>query len=319
MSAAAATLAHSVVAPTSWAKRISAMLVIVYALVTMIPLLWIVLTSFKTPDDSIAYPPKLLFQPSIEGYCNLFTTRTRQTKEYIAALPPAASECDTLVRSRNMVIAGPSNVVQRFTNSIIIAFGSTFLAVFLGTLSAYGFSRFKVPLKDDLLFFILSTRMMPPIAVAIPIYLMYRAVGLSDSHIGMILLYTAVNVSLAVWLLKGFIDEIPREYEDAAMIDGYSRLQAFRMVVLPQAATGIAATAIFCLIFAWNEYAFAVLLTSGEAQTMPPFIPFIIGEGGQDWPAVAAATTLFLIPIVVFTFLLRKHLLRGITFGAVRK
>ena len=187
-----------------------------------------------------------------------------------------------------MVIAGPSNVVERFTNSIIIAFGSTFLAVFLGTLTAYAFSRFKVPLADDLLFFILSTRFMPPIAVAIPIYLMYRAVGLTDTKLGMILLYTAVNVSLAVWLLKGFIDEIPREYEEAAMIDGYSRLQAFIKVVLPQAATGIAATAIFCLIFAWNEYAFAVLLTSGEAQTMPPFIPFIIGEGGQDWPAVAA-------------------------------
>jgi multiple sugar transport system permease protein len=218
-----------------------------------------------------------------------------------------------------MVIAGRSNVVGRFTNSIIIAFGSTFLAVFLGTLAAYGFSRFKVPLKDDLLFFILSTRMMPPIAVAIPIYLMYREIGLSDTKLGMILLYTAVNVSLAVWLLKGFIDEIPREYEEAAMIDGYSRLQAFWKVVLPQAATGIAATAIFCLIFAWNEYAFAVLLTSGTAQTMPPFIPFIIGEGGQDWPAVAAATTLFVIPIFVFTILLRKQLLRGITFGAVRK
>ena len=120
-------------------------------------------------------------------------------------------------------------------------------------------------------------------------------------------------------MLKGFIDEIPREYEEAALIDGYSRLHAFVKVVLPQAATGIAATAIFCLIFAWNEYAFAVLLTSGTAQTMPPFIPFIIGEGGQDWPAVAAGTTLFLIPIFVFTVLLRKHLLRGITFGAVRK
>ena len=192
------------------------------------------------------------------------------------------------------------------------------MAVVLGTLTAYGFSRFKVPLKDDLLFFILSTRMMPPIAVAIPVYLMYRELGLSDTKLGMILLYTAVNVSLAVWLLKGFIDEIPREYEEAAMIDGYTRLQAFRKVVLPQAATGIAATAIFCLIFAWNEYAFAVLLTSGEAQTAPPFIPFIIGEGGQDWPAVAAGTTLFLIPIVAFTILLRKHLLRGITFGAVR-
>ena len=140
----AVTLPHSVVAPTSWAKRVSATLVIVYALITIIPLLWIVATSFKTPDDSIAYPPKLLFEPSIEGYCNLFTTRTRQTKEYIAALPPATTQCDTLVRSRNMVIAGPSNVVQRFTNSIIIAFGSTFLAVLLGTLTAYGFSRFKV-------------------------------------------------------------------------------------------------------------------------------------------------------------------------------
>ena len=118
--------------------------------------------------------------------------------------------------------------MPRFVNSLVIAFGSTVLAVLLGTLAAYGFSRFKVPLKDDLLFFILSTRMMPPIAVAIPIYLMYRELGLSDTKLGMILLYTAVNVSLAVWLLKGFIDEIPREYEEAAMIDGYTRLQAFR-------------------------------------------------------------------------------------------
>jgi len=316
---ATANQAHSVVAPSGTAKTVAGALVIVYALVTIIPLVWIVMTSFKTPPDSIAYPPKLVFTPSIEGYCNLFTTRTRQTPEYIAALPPAETECDRVVRSRNMVIAGPSNVIPRFINSIVIAFGSTFLAVFLGTITAYAFSRFKVPLADDLLFFILSTRFMPPIAVAIPIYLMYRTIGLSDTQLGMILLYTAVNVSLAVWLLKGFIDEIPREYEEAALIDGYSRLHAFVKVVLPQAATGIAATAIFCLIFAWNEYAFAVLLTSGTAQTMPPFIPFIIGEGGQDWPAVAAGTTLFLIPIFVFTVLLRKHLLRGITFGAVRK
>ncbi|MEW6642296.1 MAG: carbohydrate ABC transporter permease [Pseudomonadota bacterium] len=313
------TQAHSVVAPSPLSRRIAGTLVIVYAVITMIPLVWIVLTSFKTPPDSIAYPPKVMFTPSLEGYVNLFTTRTRQSPEVIAQLPPPTTWYDKLVRSRNMVIAGPSNVIPRFVNSIIIAFGSTFLAVVLGTLAAYGFSRFRVPLKDDLLFFILSTRMMPPIAVAIPIYLMYRELGLSDTRLGMILLYTAVNVSLAVWLLKGFIDEIPREYEEAAMIDGYTRLQAFRKAVLPQAATGIAATAIFCLIFAWNEYAFAVLLTSGTAQTMPPFIPFIIGEGGQDWPAVAAATTLFVIPIFVFTILLRKHLLRGITFGAVRK
>ncbi|ACP21866.1 predicted UgpE, ABC-type sugar transport system, permease component UgpE (plasmid) [Sinorhizobium fredii NGR234] len=313
------TTAHSVVEPTPTVKRIAGAIVILYALITMVPLGWIFLTSIKSPPDSISYPPKIVFTPTLEGYCNLFTTRTRQTPDYIQSLPPPTGTCDEITRGRNMVIAGPSNYWPRFGNSLIIAFGSTFLAVSFGTLAAYGFSRFRVPLADDLLFFILSTRMMPPIAVAIPIYLMYRQFGLSDTALGMILLYTAVNVSLAVWLLKGFIDEIPREYEEAAMIDGYTRLQAFWKVVLPQATTGIAATAIFCLIFAWNEYAFAVLLTSGSAQTAPPFIPTIIGEGGQDWPAVAAGTTIFLVPILVFTIILRKQLLRGITFGAVRK
>ncbi|MDR3376904.1 MAG: carbohydrate ABC transporter permease [Ancalomicrobiaceae bacterium] len=313
------TAAHSVVEPSPRSKAIAGTLVILYAVISMIPLVWIGMTALKTPSDAIAYPPKIIFTPSMAGFCDLFTTQSRQTEDYIKTLPPPTDTCDEITRSRGLVTAGPSNFLPRFFNSFIIAFGSTFLAVALGTLAAYGFSRFKVPMADDLLFFILSTRMMPPIAVAIPIYLMYRELGLSDTHLGMILLYTAVNVSLAVWLMKGFIDEIPREYEEAAMIDGYTRLQAFRKVVLPQAATGIAATAIFCLIFAWNEYAFAVLLTSGSAQTAPPFIPIIIGEGGQDWPAVAAGTTLFLIPIVVFTVLLRKHLLRGITFGAVRK
>lgn len=311
--------AHSVSKTSTLSRRIAGFVVIVYALITIVPLLWIFMTGFKTPPDSISYPPKVFFEPSLEGYVNLFTTRSRQTPEYMNSLPPPQSWYEKLVRSRNMVIAGPSKYGERFMNSLIIGFGSTFLSVFLGTLAAYGFSRFRVPGKDDLMFFILSTRMMPPIAVAIPIFLMYRTLGLSDTHLGMILLYTAVNISLAVWLLKGFIDEIPQEYEEAALIDGYTRLQAFRKVVLPQAATGIAATAIFCLIFAWNEYAFALLLTSGTAQTAPPFIPTIIGEGGLDWPAVAAGATLFLIPIVVFTILLRKHLLRGITFGAVRK
>jgi len=290
-----ATSAHSVVDPTPRARLLAGFVVVFYALLSIIPLLWIFATGFKSPQDSISYPPKLVFTPTLEGYVNVFTTRSRQSPEYMASLPPAENWYDRLVRSRNMVIAGPSKFGQRFTNSMVVGFGSTFLSVFLGTLAAYAFSRFRVPFKDDLLFFILSTRFMPPIAVAIPIFLMYRALGLSDTWLGLILLYTAVNISLAVWLLKGFIDEIP------------------------QAATGIAATAIFCLIFAWNEYAFAVLLTSGNAQTAPPFIPTIIGEGGLDWPAVGAGTTLFLLPILIFTVLLRKHLLRGITFGAVRK
>jgi multiple sugar transport system permease protein len=313
------TAAFSISDAGSGTKWLAGTLVVGYALICLIPLVWIVLTGFKSPPDSIAYPPKVIFEPTLEGYVNLFTSRSRQTPEYFESLGPPQTWYDQIARDRNMVITGSSRFVGRYWNSIVIGFGSTFLAVFLGTLAAYAFSRFRIPLKDDLFFFILSTRMMPPIAVAIPIFLMYRELGLSDTALGLILLYTAVNLSLSVWLLKGFVDEIPREYEEAAVVDGYTRLQAFFKVVLPQMRAGIAATAIFCLIFSWNEYAFALLLTSGQAQTAPPFIPIIIGEGGLDWPAVAAGTTLFLLPVVVFTVLLRDQLLRGITFGAVRK
>lgn len=308
----------SVTEPSRRQKWVAGILVVTYALITILPLLWIISTGFKTQNDAIAYPPEVLFKPTLEGYVNLFTTRTRQSQEFLDANPPT-TWYDRIAHDREMTIVGRSRYGERFLNSTIIGFGSTFLSVFLGTLAAYAFSRYRVPLKDDLLFFILSTRMMPPIAVTIPIFLMFRSLGLSDTHAGMILLYTAVNLSLSVWLLKGFIDEIPREYEEAALIDGYTRFQAFYKVVLPQAVTGIASTAIFCLIFAWNEYAFAVLLTSGNAQTAPPFIPTIIGVTGQDWPAVAAGATLFLLPVMLFTILLRRHLLRGITFGAVRK
>ncbi|MFT4845245.1 MAG: multiple sugar transport system permease protein [Cellvibrionaceae bacterium] len=312
-------MSFSVNEPSMRQKWGAGILVISYALITLLPLVWIIATGFKSPTDSISYPPKVLFEPTLEGYVNLFTTQTRASDEALAALGEPTTWYDQIVREKDMVIVGPSKFPERFLNSVIIGFGSTFFAIVLGTMAAYAFSRFKVPLKDDLLFFILSTRMMPPIAVAIPIFLMFRQLGLSDTHAGMILLYTGVNLSLAVWLINGFIDEIPIEYEEAALIDGYTRFQAFYKVVLPQAATGIASTAIFCLIFAWNEYAFAVLLTSGTAQTAPPFIPTIIGVGGLDWPAMAAGATIFLVPVMVFTILLRKHLLRGITFGAVRK
>jgi multiple sugar transport system permease protein len=191
--------------------------------------------------------------------------------------------------------------------------------VSLGTLTAYGFSRFKFKGEGDWLFFILSTRMLPPVVVTIPLFLMYRFIGLNDTRFGLILLYTCFNLSFATWVMKGFIDEIPLEYEEAAMVDGYTRFEAFRKIVIPQAATGIAATMVFCFIFAWNEYVFALIMTTRKAQTAPPFIPSQLGIGLIDWGVIAAGASIFLIPVVVFTFLLRKHLLRGVTFGAIRK
>ncbi len=216
---------------------------------------------------------------------------------------------------------GGSKYFYQLLNSIIIGGGSTILAVGLGTLAAYAFSRFDVAGKDDLLFFILSTRMLPPVVVVIPIYLMYSALGLRDTHFGLILLYTTFNVSFAVWLMKGFIDEIPREYEDAALVDGYTRFQTFLKVVLPQSVTGMAATAVFCLITAWNEFAFALVLTEvgGRAVTAPPSITSATGSTGMDWGKIAAGTFVFLLPVAIFTFLMRRHLLRGVTFGAVKK
>ena len=216
---------------------------------------------------------------------------------------------------------GGSKYFYQLLNSIIIGGGSTILAVGLGTLAAYAFSRFDIAGKDDLLFFILSTRMLPPVVVVIPIYLMYITLGLRDTHFGLILLYTTFNVSFAVWLMKGFIDEIPKEYEDAALVDGYSRFQTFVKVILPQSVTGIAATAVFCLITAWNEFAFALVLTEvgGKAVTAPPSITSATGSAGMDWGKIAASTFVFLLPVAVFTFLMRGHLLRGVTFGAVKK
>lgn len=297
-------------------------LAIVAAVVLLIPVLWMGATAFKLRADAIASPPKLVFRPTLEGFIYLFTDRSvlnpariRRTQERIDEL----NWYERIALAGGQQITGPSQYVNRLRNSMIIAGSSTILAVILGLLAAYSFSRFKAPGESDLLFFILSTRMLPPVVVTIPIFIMYRNLGLHDTHLGLILLYTVFNLSLTVWLLKGFIDEIPREYEEAAMVDGYTRMQAFRRIVLPQAVTGIAATTVFSLIFAWNEYAFALMLTSETARTAPPTIPTILGRGGMEWGMIAAGSLGFLIPVVIVTFALRKYLLRGVTFGAIRQ
>lgn len=265
----------------------SRFLIVFVVFIYLIPIYWIILTSLKSSSDISAQIPQFFFRITFENYQKLVE----------------------------------SQYFSQLRNSIIIGFTSTILAVVIGTLSAYAFSRFKVSGEDDLLFFILSTRMLPPIVIVIPVYLMYTVLRLRDTHFGLILLYTTFNLSFAVWLMKGFIDEIPTEYEDAALVDGYTRFQAFRMIVLPQAATGLAATAVFCLITAWNEFAFALVLTEvgGNTITAPPSIVSATGKTGYDWGKVAAGTFIFLVPIAIFTFLVRKHLLRGVTFGAIKK
>ena len=303
-------------------KGIRATLIILLAFVGLIPIFVMGMASIKSRSDIVSVPPKILFEPTLEGIVFLLTERSQLSK---ARQEEANKNVDNLnmfekVALRNgQIITGPSDYLGRLLNSLIIAGGSTILSVGLGVFAAYSFSRFEMPGKDDLLFFILSTRMLPAVVVTIPLFLMFRQVGLYDTHAGMIILYTVFNLSLTVWLLKGFIDEIPREYEEAALVDGYSRFQAFYKIVLPQAATGIAATTVFSFIFAWNEYAFALMLTSQQARTAPPTIATMQGRGGVEWSAIAAGSLCFLIPVIIITFALRRHLLRGVTFGAIRQ
>jgi multiple sugar transport system permease protein len=190
--------------------------------------------------------------------------------------------------------------------------------VTLGLFAAYAFSRFHIAGKGDLLFFILSTRMLPPVVVTIPIFLMYRQFGLYDTHIGLILLYTVFNLSFSVWLLQGFMDEIPKEYEEAAMVDGYTRMQAFYKIVLPQSVTGIAATGVLPDL-RLERICLRPDAHHRKSSHRAAFDPSMLGIGGIEWAAIAAGSLGFLIPVVIVTFALRDYLLRGVTFGAVRR
>jgi multiple sugar transport system permease protein len=316
-------------AVTSRGQRLGSIVALVVIVMTTLiflsPIYWIASTAFKPRAAATSVPPTVFFEPEVTPFVKLVTRRVQLrepvSEEQYAAAPWWEQRIfdggERVLRVGDSVQLSP--YPDRFMNSVIVSVVSTILAVGMGTLAAYGFSRFRVPGENDWLFFILSTRMLPPVVVAIPMFLMYRAVGMTDTHIGLIILYTAFNLSFSVWLMKGFMDEIPKEYEEAALVDGYTRMQAFWKIVLPEAVTGIAATAVFCFIIAWNEYAFALIMTNRRAQTAPPFIPAQVGSGLVDWTTIAAGTVLFLIPVAIFTFALRNHLLRGVTFGAIRK
>lgn len=261
------------------------------------PVFWIILTAFKTRKDALAVPPKLFFTPTLDNFVSVF---------YRASITTGSSQA--------------TDMGLYFFNSIFIAFTSVGLAIILGTLAAYAFSRFPLKGNDTYLFIILTTRMMPPIVVIIPIFLMFRLSGLAGSYWGIMLLYTAFNIPFSVWLIKSFFDELNPEIEDAARMDGASEGRVFFGFCIPQILAGLAATFVFGLILTWNEFLFALLLTGVETRTVPVAMARTLGgEVGVDYGLLAAIVTLFLIPIFFVTFLLQNQLLRGVTFGTVKK
>jgi multiple sugar transport system permease protein len=255
----------------------------------LFPVVWMLETALKTTSDIYAVPAKVFsFEPTLQHFKNVFSS--------------------------------DSPVFKGFVNSVIVAFSSTIIATVLGVPAAWAYSRFKLVAKKDQLFFILSTRFMPPVVVVIPIFLMFRDLNLLDTLQGLILVYSAFNLPFTIWMMKGFIDEVPAVYEEAAMLDGYSRLEAFWRVTLPLLVPGIVATAVFALIFSWNEFVYAIfLITDPGSRTAPPAIAGLIGGTTIDWGLVAASAMVFAIPVLVFAFLVRRHLVAGVTLGAVRR
>ena len=190
----------------------------------------------------------------------------------------------------------------------------------IGTLAAFGFSRYPLKGNDTYLFIILTTRMLPAIVVIIPIILMFRVTGLAGTYLGIILLYTAFNLPFTIWMMKSFFDELSPDVEDAARIDGSSDVRVFFKICLPQVIAGLAATVVFGLILTWNEFLFALLLSGVETRTVPVAMAQTIGgDIGVRWGLLAAIETLFLIPVILVTFFLQNHLLRGVTFGTIKR
>jgi multiple sugar transport system permease protein len=261
-------------------------IVIFVVVVFLWPVIYLLMTSLKSRLDIYVMPPKFIFMPTVEAWVLAFTKKP---------------------------------LFYYFMNSALIAVGSTAISLVFGTLAAYALARFRIPGSKDISFFILSIRMFPPIAAAIPIFLSMKSVGLLDTRLGLIGAYTVFNLPFVVWMMREFIMAMPVEIEEAAMVDGLTRMQAFRRILLPLLRPSLVAVAIFCVIFSWSEFLFAFLLTQTEAKTMPVSISEFITWREVTWEQVSAAGTALVLPVLVFSFFVQKYLVRGLSFGAVKE
>jgi len=259
-------------------------LLAVFTVFCILPFFWMLLTSLKQRVD-VTDPSVWIFVPTMQNYIDVFQKR---------------------------------NLLLNIMNSIIVVGGTTAISLFVGTLAAYGFARFKFKRKEDIAFWILSLRMLPPMAVVISFFILGRMLRMLDKHIYLIIIYLSFNVPFTIWMMRGFIEDIPLEIEESAWLEGCSRLEGFAKVVFPLVAPGLIATAIFCIIQSWNEFTLAFFLTSFNAKTVPTIVTSFLSVTGVLWGEMAAVGIIAITPIIIFAFLIQKHLIRGMTFGALK-
>ena len=250
----------------------------------MFPVYWLFSISFKTPDEIFAFPP-VWYPKSIQfsNYMVLFKDGDAKT----------------------------------VLNSLILATASTFIAMILGTIAAYSLVRFKTG-GENLAVWIISQRMMPPVAIVFPVFLLYVFFGWVDTFFGLILLYTAFNLPYVIWMMRGYIEDIPLELEESALVDGCSRWAVLWKVVMPMARSGLFATAVFTFVFAWNEFLFALVLTRTEVTTYTVQVTHYFGGQSNFWAKIAAMSVLGTIPVFFAVATMQRYLVRGISMGAVK-
>jgi len=210
------------------------------------------------------------------------------------------------------------NLVNYLINSTVVAICSTILSMIIGTAAAYGFSRFKFKYNSLFLFILLGIRMIPSISVAMPMLVIASFLSVVDTWGLLIVTYMIFNVPFTVWMMKGFFDEIPKELEEAGMVDGCTHLQSLYKIVLPVARPGLVATAIFCIINSWNEFVYALFLTSINSVTTPMIVQMFLSAVGTIWGEMSAVGTVAIIPVLVFAMIVQKNMIRGLSFGAVK-
>jgi multiple sugar transport system permease protein len=260
-------------------------LLIVILLWTLVPIAWMLISSFKSLTDVLSPTPLLVFKPTLVNYISL--------------------------------VSGGNNVLTYFRSSVLAAGISTIIATTLGCLAGYGLARGNFRAKKHLAFWIISTRMAPIAAVILPLFIGFTFLHLINTVWGLVVAYLSFNLPFAIWIMNAFFSDLPPGIEEAARVDGASNFQTFWRIALPMTAPGIVTTAILCLVFSWNDYAFAVTFAGPGSQTLPVAASQLITQTGVDWGQLTAIGTVVALPMVLVGLAVRRYLVRGLTLGAV--
>ena len=259
--------------------------IIIGTIIALFPIYEMITTSLKNPVDAFTIPPKWFFVPTLKNYGD--------------------------------VLFG-GNFSRYFVNSLVVASVATVASVAAGSLAAYSLARFSFFGKKPMIVGTLIMRMIPPVILVVPVFILYRALGITNGRIGLILVYIALNLPFNIWVLRTFVMEIPHELEESAFIDGCSDFTTFRKIVLPLIAPGIAVASIFTFRISWNEFILSLVLTNRNTRTLPVAVSLFLTDTGTEWGKITAIATIIAIPAFIFTFTAAKSLIMGLTAGAVK-